>query len=79
MTKDRIKPVEYTVTEASRKRISKRLRWSQQELNILKRYLKSDMPPDESIRSVMDRFPVLQQRSVPQIKSRPWHAIKTGR
>jgi hypothetical protein len=80
MTEDRIKPTEYAVTEASRKRMSKRVRWSQQELNILKRYLKSDKPPDEeSIRSVMDRFPVLKQRSVPQIKSRAWHLIKTGR
>ena len=74
------KPRENAVTAASCKRIPMRVKWSHQELNILKRHLKSDKPPDEeSIRRVMDKFPFMKQRSVPQMKSRALHLIKTGR
>jgi len=68
------------MTNSSRKRSAIRQKWSNDELIILRRYLSGDKPPDnDSVRLVMERFPILQKRTIPQVKSRTWHMSKTGR
>ena len=58
-----------------------RVKWSQAELDALRRHFKNlKKPPDEeSIRQAVDRYPVLKTRTIPVIKSRAWHMIQTGR
>lgn len=63
-----------------RRRCAKRVRWSPAELRLFKHFRGMSKPPDEdSIKKLIDRHSILRNRTVPQIKSRAWHFIKTGR
>lgn len=66
--------------QATRKRQRSRISWTPQELKHLKVFEGLAKPPDEdSIRSLMEKHPVLKRRTIAQIKSRAWHMLKTGR
>ena len=56
-------------------------KWSATELDILKKAFSGfRKPPDNgSINQVQIKFPVLNKRTIPQIKASAWHQIRTGR
>ena len=58
-----------------------RVKWSMQERNILKAEFKrcKTCPVEGLVREVMAKHPILMKRTVPQVKSRARHMIKTGR
>jgi hypothetical protein len=65
----------------ARKPAGVRIKWTPQEIKILKAaFQRFTKPPDgEAIREIVDQHPILSRRTLPQIKSRAWHLIKTGR
>jgi hypothetical protein len=69
---------------SQKRRAGKRVKWSDGELQALrisfKKFFALRKPPDNgSIEKAMRRFPCFKERSIPQIKSRAWHLIQTGR
>ena len=73
-------PFEFEKT-LSKRVLSVRNKWSENELEILKKAFSGfHKPPDNgTIKEVQMIYPVLQKRTVPQIKTRAWHQIRTGR
>jgi hypothetical protein len=76
-----IRDAEVNATFKSRKRAGVRVSWSQKELGILRsHFMHLEKPPgEETIRSLCQRYPMFNSRTIPQIKSRAWHMITTGR
>ena len=69
---------------SKRRRAGTRIKWSDGELQALrisfKKFFELRKPPNNnSVEKAMLRFPCLKERSLPQIKSRAWHLIQTGR
>ena len=68
----------------TKKEAGHRIPWTTDELNHMKTYFQKffqqKKPPDfASIRRAQQCYPVLQSRSLAQIKTRAWYLIKTGR